>query len=72
VFPHTLPPAASITVTTRTAPQSGSIEQHRDVLERPAAAAALAGLLAFSALTSDSGGLGKHQLALYDPGRCGD
>lgn len=49
--------------------QSGSVEQHRDVLERPCASAALAGLLGFAALTSDSSGLGKHQLALYDPGR---
>lgn len=45
------------------------MEQHRDVLERPCASAALAGLVAFAALTSDSSGLGKHQLALYDPGR---
>lgn len=49
--------------------QSGSVEQHRDVLERPCAAAALAGLIAFAGLTGDSSGLGKHQLALYDPGR---
>jgi hypothetical protein len=50
--------------------QSGSVEQHRDVLERPCASAALAGLLGFAALTSDASGLGKHSLALYDPGRC--
>eukprot|EP00879_Flechtneria_rotunda_P026226 GHRR01027950.1.p1 GENE.GHRR01027950.1~~GHRR01027950.1.p1 ORF type:complete len:833 (+),score=345.51 GHRR01027950.1:1176-3674(+) len=49
--------------------QSTSVEQHRDVLERPAASAALAGLIAFAALTSDSSGLDKYQLALYDPGR---
>lgn len=49
--------------------QSVSVEQHRDVLERPCAAAALAGLLHFSAVTSESTGLGKYQLALYDPGR---
>lgn len=55
--------------TLRCVVQGGSIEQHRDVLERPCAAAALAGLLHFSAITSDSSGLGKHQLALYDPGR---
>jgi hypothetical protein len=52
-------------------PQSGCVEQHRDVLERPCAAAALAGLISFAALTSDTSSLGKHQLALYDPGRCG-
>jgi hypothetical protein len=45
------------------------VEQHRDVLERPCASAALAGLLSFASLTSDSSGLGKHSLALYDPGR---
>lgn len=49
--------------------QSESVEQHRDVLERPAAAAALAGLISFATLTSDSSGLGKYQLGLYDPGR---
>ncbi|KAF6256271.1 DNA mismatch repair protein [Scenedesmus sp. NREL 46B-D3] len=49
--------------------QSGSVEQHRDVLERPCASAALAGLVAFASLTSDGSGLGKHSLALYDPGR---
>lgn len=49
--------------------QSESVEQHRDVLERSSAAAALAGLISFAALTSDSSGLGKHQLCLYDPGR---
>ncbi|WIA29725.1 hypothetical protein OEZ86_012205 [Tetradesmus obliquus] len=49
--------------------ESGSVEQHRDVLERPCAAAALAGLLAFASLSSDASGMGKHSLALYDPGR---
>jgi len=49
--------------------QSGSVEQHRDVLERSCAATALAGLIAFASLTSDSTGLGKHSLRLYDPGR---
>lgn len=49
--------------------QGGNVEQHRDVLERPAASAALAGLISFATLTSDSSGLGKHLLALYDPGR---
>lgn len=49
--------------------ESGSVEQHRDVLERPCAAAALAGLLAFASLISDASGMGKHSLALYDPGR---
>lgn len=50
--------------------QGGNVEQHRDVLERPAASAALAGVIAFASLTSDGSGLGKHTLALYDPGRC--
>eukprot|EP00775_Hariotina_reticulata_P005551 gene5551-5787_t len=49
--------------------QSGSVEQHRDVLERSSAATALAGLIAYASLTSDSSGLGKHTLSLYDPGR---
>jgi hypothetical protein len=45
------------------------VEQHRDVLERPQACAALAALLAFTELTADASGLGKHTLALHDPGR---
>jgi DNA mismatch repair protein MSH2 len=49
--------------------QSASVEQHRDVLERPAAAYALAGLLSHSALMSDPAGHGRHTLALHDPGR---
>ncbi|KAF8073199.1 MUS1 [Scenedesmus sp. PABB004] len=48
---------------------SGSVEQHRDVLERPAAAAALAGLLAFASLGADASGHHRHSLALYDPGQ---
>lgn len=50
-------------------PQSETVEQHRDVLERPQACAALAALLSFAELTADAGGLGKYTLALHDPGR---
>ena len=47
------------------------MEQHRDVLERPQACAALSALLAFTELTADATGLGKYTLQLHDPGRCG-
>ncbi|KAI8470492.1 MAG: DNA mismatch repair protein [Monoraphidium minutum] len=49
--------------------KSETVEQHRDVLERPQACAALSALLAFTELTADAAGLGKYSLALHDPGR---
>lgn len=49
--------------------RSGNAEHHRDVLDRPGAAAALAALLAFSQALADSASYGKWALALYDPGR---
>lgn len=49
--------------------KGGSAEHHRDVLERPAAAAALAGLLAFAQTMADTDSYGKWRLELYDPGR---
>ena len=49
--------------------QGGSVEQHRDVLERPTACGALAALVAFSELLADGEGGGKWELGLYDPKR---
>jgi len=50
--------------------RSRSLEPHRDVLDRPLAAQALAGALAAAeAASSDPAGLGKWSLALHDGGR---
>ncbi|KAL3140673.1 hypothetical protein ABBQ32_005238 [Trebouxia sp. C0010 RCD-2024] len=49
--------------------KSGNVEQHRDVLERKLAAAALAGVMAFSEVLSDIQNHGKYSLSLYDMGR---
>jgi len=48
--------------------RSRSVEQHRDVLDRPLAAAALAGALALAEATADAGGLGRWGLRLHDTG----
>ncbi|KAK9813003.1 hypothetical protein WJX72_007194 [[Myrmecia] bisecta] len=47
----------------------GNVEQHRDVLERPLAAQALAAVMSFMELMADSSSHGKFRLALYDMGR---
>ena len=50
--------------------RSRSLEMHRDVLDRPLAAQALAGALAAAeAASSDPGGLGKWSLSLHDARR---
>lgn len=49
--------------------KSGNVEQHRDVLERKLASAALAGVMAFSEVLADVGNHGKYSLSLYDVGR---
>ncbi|KAK9908301.1 hypothetical protein WJX75_005715 [Coccomyxa subellipsoidea] len=49
--------------------RSGNVEQHRDVLERPLASAALAAVIAFSEVMAVDSGHGKWGLALYDTGR---
>ncbi len=50
--------------------QSQSVEQHRDVLERPVATSALAAVIHFAELMVDAGAGGKlYGLSLYDPGR---
>ncbi|KAK9842053.1 hypothetical protein WJX81_006373 [Elliptochloris bilobata] len=49
--------------------RSGNVEQHRDVLERPQAAVALAAVLAFGEALADGASHGKWALALYDTGR---
>ncbi|MEW5316722.1 MAG: hypothetical protein WDW38_008073 [Sanguina aurantia] len=48
--------------------QGGSVEQHRDILERRLAASALAAVIAYSELLADGSAHGKHSLGLYDPG----
>lgn len=51
------------------APSSLSpVEQHRALLERPQAAAAIAGLLSFSEITSDPSAHGRFTLSYYDTG----
>jgi len=51
------------------APSSLSLaEQHRALLERPQAAAAIAGLLSFSEITSDPSAHGRFTLSYYDTG----
>ena len=47
----------------------GSIEQHRDVLDRKAASQSLAAVLGFSELLSDSSNHHKFDLFLYDQGQ---
>ncbi|MEW5305591.1 MAG: hypothetical protein WDW36_008123 [Sanguina aurantia] len=48
--------------------KGGSVEQHRDILERRLAASALAAVIAYSELLADGSAHGKHSLGLYDPG----
>jgi len=48
--------------------RSRSVEQHRDVLDRPLAASALAGALSLAEATADAGGLGRWGLRLHDTG----
>jgi DNA mismatch repair protein MSH2 len=51
------------------APSSLSpVEQHRALLERPQAAAAIAGLLSFSEITSDPSAHGRFTLSYYNTG----
>jgi DNA mismatch repair protein MSH2 len=45
-----------------------SAERHRDVLDLAQASAALAGLVSFAELMSDSSLLGRAEVALHDPG----
>eukprot|EP00891_Asterochloris_glomerata_P003123 jgi/Astpho2/3123/fgenesh1_pm.00051_%23_46_t len=49
--------------------KGGSVEQHREVLEREVAKQALAAVLAFSEVLADTDNHGKFALSLYDMGR---
>eukprot|EP00803_Ostreobium_quekettii_P007490 evm.model.scf_227.6 EVM.evm.TU.scf_227.6 scf_227:67170-78839(-) len=49
--------------------KSGSVEQHRDVLDRSMASSALAAIIAFSEVLCDASHHGKFSLGLHDMGQ---